>query len=108
MIIIQSIDQGTTEEPFDYYSDKREKMNDKSIVSKVRSKEWNRQSLQTGEDFLPMTDDELHEFFTNDMRKIKPGAKVNKIPEGEPVFIFCVIQGLCNPVMAFIDSGANC
>ena len=55
-----------------------------------------------------MNNEELHEFFTADMRKINPDATVHKIPEGEPVFIFSVIQGLQNSIMAFIDSGANC
>ena len=42
------------------------------------------------------------------MRKISSNAKVQKIPQGEPVFIFCVIQGLNGPVMSFIDGGCNC
>ena len=68
----------------------------------------NRESLQSGEASMMMDDDELYEFFSNDMRKLQSNAKVNKIPPGEPVFIFCVIQGLTAPVMTFIYSGANC
>ena len=55
-----------------------------------------------------MSDDEIYEFFSHDMQKLESSAEVQKIPSGEPVFIFCVIQGLSNPVMTFIDSGANC
>ena len=47
-------------------------------------------------------------FFTYDMRKLKLDAKLHKVPEGEAVFIFCLIEGLTRPVMCFVDSGANC
>ena len=56
-----------------------------------------------------MLDDEgIFEFFTQDMRKMQSAAEVSKIPDGEAVFIFCIVAGLNNPVMTFIDCGANC
>ena len=79
-----------------------------SLATKSRQVTKSRESLQSGEASLMMDDDELFEFFTHDMRKLQSNAKVMKIPQGEPVFIFCVIQGLTSPVMTFIDSGANC
>ena len=77
-------------------------------AAKFKSSAKSRESLQNGKSSLMMNDDDLHEFFSSDMRKINSSAEVLKIPEGEPIFIFCVIQGLLNPVMCFVDSGANC
>ena len=77
------------------------------VVAKSRITKQERESLQSGESAINMSDDEIYEFFSSDMRKIQGNAKVQKIPQGEPVFIFCVVQGLHNPIMAFIDSGAN-
>ena len=92
-----------------YYEDLKLKLgNPDPSVTKVKSKQMSRKSLQEGSSSLMMNNEELHEFFTADMRKINPDATVHKIPDGEPVFIFSVIQGLHNSIMAFIDSGANC
>ena len=92
-----------------YYENLKLKLgNSDPSVTKVKSKQMSRESLQDGSSSLMMNNEELHEFFTADMRKINPDATVHKIPEGEPVFIFSVIQGLHNSIMAFIDSGANC
>ena len=95
--------------PSKFYDDLKNKVDgrDRHAV-KARSTVKNRESLQSGESAMMMDDDEIHTFFTNDMRRISSTAEVHKIPHGEPVFVFCVIQGLSNPVMAFIDSGANC
>ena len=43
-----------------------------------------------------MSNDELQDFFT-----------IRSVPNGEPVFIFCVFKGKKGDVMTFIDSGAN-
>ena len=92
-----------------YYEEKKEKLAMPiSNVTKSKPQIVNREALQSGDNFLSMNDEELHEFFSADMKKINPSATVEKIPEGEPVFIFCVVQGLKNTVMTFIDSGANC
>ena len=107
MIIMNSIEENLLSQS--YYEDKIKKLSiPEKCVSKVKNRSNDRQALQDGNAFHPMNDDEIHEFFSADMRKIDPSAVVNKIPDGEPVFIFCVVQGLCNPVMTFIDSGANC
>ena len=67
-----------------------------------------RVKLQNGEGHKQMDDDELVTFFTEDMKRVtKSKPDIRPIPEGEPVFIFSVFQGLKGPVMAFIDSGCN-
>ena len=78
------------------------------IVAKSRSSVRDRESLQSGKSSLMMNDNEIFEFFTHDMRKMQSSAEISKIPDGEAVFIFCVVAGLNNPVMTFIDTGANC
>ena len=95
--------------PDSYYDTLKAKVNkQEKIAAKARPQVKSRESLQSGKSALMMSDDEIYEFFSHDMQKLESSAEVQKIPSGEPVFIFCVIQGLSNPVMAFIDSGANC
>ena len=67
-----------------------------------------RESLQKGETHKHMTDNELIPFFTEDLRKMHKKSDVRPIPEGEPIFIFCVFQGRTRPIQAFIDHGCNC
>ena len=57
---------------------------------------------------MKMSDEEIQEFFTEDMRRMKLEAKVHLIPKGAPVFIFCLFKGRKNNVQALIDSSANC
>ena len=98
-----------SKDPDSFYENIRNKVasQDKS-VTKVRSSPRNRESLQSGESSLMMSDEEIFDFFTNDMRRIQSRAKVQEIPQGEPIFIFCVVQGFSGPVMCFVDCGANC
>ena len=83
-------------------------------VNKIKATETNkkdkptRDMLQKGEASKSMTDDEIVEFFTQDMIKKQQDISIQPIPKGEPVFIFCIFQGKQGPVQAFIDSGANC
>ena len=92
-----------------FYDSIRDKVTQPSqVVAKSRISKQEREFLQSGESAMNMSDDKIYEFFSSDMRKIQGNAKVHKIPQGEPVFIFCVVQGLQNSIMAFIDSGANC
>ena len=92
-----------------FYEDMKNKVSKQdSSVAKARPIAKSRESLQSGESSIMMTDDEIHDFFSHDMRKISSNAKVQRIPEGDPVFIFCAIQGLNGPVMCFIDGGCNC
>ena len=92
-----------------YYEDMKNKvLQQDTSAAKSRQVFKSREALQSGESSMMMDDDELHNFFTHDMRRIQSNTKVLKVPQGEPVFIFCVIQGLTSPVMTFIDSGANC
>ena len=67
-----------------------------------------RDKLQSGEASKMMNDDQLVEYFTEDMRRSKKEQVLHPIPPGEPVFIFSVFQGKKNAVTALIDSGANC
>ena len=66
-----------------------------------------RRLLQAGKVSKMMTNDELNEVFTNDMRRTNQNATIRGIPSGDPVFIFCVFKGRKNDVMTFIDCGAN-
>ena len=68
-----------------------------------------REKLQLGKLSRPMNDDDLVEFFKEDVKKISKGEPVVKsIPEGDPVFIMNVFKGATRPICAFIDSGCNC
>lgn len=68
-----------------------------------------RVKLQEGKMDLQMSDDELVEFFNEDLKKtMKTTPEVRPIPEGDAVFIFCVFKGKKGPVQAFIDHGCNC
>ena len=73
-----------------------------------KSKPASRDKLQSGEAAKMMSNDEVANMFTNDMKMISKEASVHPIPKGEPVFIFCIFKGKNGPVQAFIDSGANC
>jgi len=71
-------------------------------------KSLDRDKLQTGKQSIMLSDDELVEFFTEDMRLKKINTTVHPIPKGDPVYMLCIFQGKCGPVQALIDSGANC
>ena len=76
--------------------------------SLTKPKQISREKLQTGEASQMMSDEEITNLFTNDMRRMKDSSSIQPIPKGEPVFIFCIFQGKKGPIQAFIDSGANC
>ena len=64
--------------------------------------------LQNGEVAKHMGDEELHKFFRERERLV--GGDVEKIlgvPEGETLFIFCVIKGRTRPLRAFMDNGCS-
>ena len=68
-----------------------------------------RESLQLGKISRPMNDNDLVEFFEEDVKKISSNKPdVRSVPEGEPVFIMNVFKGKTRPICAFIDSGCNC
>ena len=68
-----------------------------------------RAKLQEGKMDLQMSDDELVDFFNEDLKKtMKTTPEVRPIPKGDAVFIFCVFKGKKGPVQAFIDHGCNC
>ena len=75
---------------------------------KSHRKSYDRRKLQTGESSLQLSDDEICDYFTADMRHRGDSSTVHPIPKGEPVFIFCIFQGKKGAVQALIDSGANC
>ena len=106
-VIVASSDtsQFCTDE--DYYDRLMSEMNTDSS-HKINTKPKDRGSLQSGEAAQMMNDEEIFEFFTSDMRKIRSKSKLHKIPEGEAVFILTVVKGRVGPVMTFVDSGANC
>ena len=92
-----------------YYDNLKSKVNKQGqAVAKCRSSVQNREALQSGKAACMMDDEQIYEFFSEDMRKMQSSAKVSRIPSGEAIFIFCVVAGLNGPVMAFIDCGANC
>ena len=64
--------------------------------------------LQTGVVARQMSDRQVHDWFK--MREEKAGRSVEKvlgIPEGETVFIFCIIKGRTRGLRAFIDNGCS-
>ena len=68
-----------------------------------------RELLQKGDASLDMSDEELVQFFEEDIRKIsKSKPDIRPVPEGEAMFIMCVFKGRTRPVLAFIDGGCNC
>ena len=76
---------------------------DTKVSSKVRSQ------LQTGQRASNFSDDQIKEFFENDlMKEHHDEVEVRTIPEGEVAFMFCKIKGKQNDVQAFIDNGCNC
>ena len=85
---------------------------DKDIVSTIpvsKISKMERNKLQRGEMSRPMIDDELVDFFKEDVKKVsKKVPEIKSIPEGEPVFIMNVFKGATRPITAFIDSGCNC
>ena len=66
-----------------------------------------RKFLQEGKVSKMMNNNELTNLFSNDMRRCQKNATIRPIPEGDPVFIFCVFKGRKNDIMTFIDCGAN-
>ena len=66
-----------------------------------------RKLLQEGKVSKMMNNNELTHLFSNDMRRCQKNATIRPIPEGDPVFIFCVFKGRKNDIMTFIDCGAN-
>ena len=75
---------------------------------KSHRKSYDRRKLQTGESSLQLSDDEICDYFTADMRHRGDSSTVHPIPKGEPVFIFSIFQGKKGAVQSLIDSGANC
>jgi len=62
--------------PDSFYDNIRSKVyqQDKTVM-KVKTSSRNRESLQSGESSLMMTDEEIHDFFSNDMRRIQSREK---------------------------------
>ena len=79
------------------------KLNDPSSTIDANT----RKLLQEGKVSKMMNNNELTNLFSNDMRRCQKNATVRPIPEGDPVFIFCVYKGRKNDIMTFIDCGAN-
>ena len=96
--------QGSDQEKMEAFNNYRKG----KTSSPCESEQITREKLQSGEASQMMTDDEVADLFTNDMRKLKSSPSINPIPKGEPVFIFCIFEGRKGPIQAFIDSGANC
>ena len=70
-----------------------------------------RSKLQSGGMSVPFSNQQLQEFFVNDLKSkgIKASREtVNPVPEGDIAFVFCKIKGKQSGIQAFIDSGANC
>ena len=72
------------------------------VSDKVRSK------LQSGQMSAGYNNEQLKDFFTNDLERNGDSAEVKPIPEGDVSFIFCMIKGRKSKVQSFIDSGCNC
>ena len=72
------------------------------------TKTFDRDELQTGQSSVMMSDDEIHKYFSEDMRIRGDTSPIHPIPKGDPVFIFCIFQGKKGPIQTLIDSGANC
>ena len=72
---------------------------DTKVSGKIRSQ------LQTGQMAFNFSDEQIKEFFENDL---KDEVEIRNIPEGEVAFMFCKIKGKQNDVQAFIDNGCNC
>ena len=73
------------------------------VSGRVRSK------LQSGLLSSNFSNDQLQEFFTNDLEaQHNKKVEVKPIPEGEVAFVFCKIKGKESEVQAFIDNGCNC
>ena len=64
--------------------------------------------LQLGEVSKDMTNAEVLDFFKK-REEMEGGdaAKILGIPEGEPIFIFCMIQGRTRPLRSFMDGGCS-
>ena len=107
-VVVANVTTTPIDSDDEYYEQLRSEMFTESNVNKVNVKAKDRGSLQSGESAQQMNDDEIFEFFSSDMRRIKSKSKVHRIPEGEAVFILTVVKGRLNPVMCFMDNGANC
>ena len=107
-VVVSNVNNFHSNTDNDYYEQLRAEMTVENEVTKVNHKPNDRGSLQSGESAQMMSDDEIHEFFTGDMRRIKSKSTVHKIPEGDAVFILTIVKGRSGPVMTFVDSGANC
>ena len=64
--------------------------------------------LQLGEVCKDMTNAEVLDFFKK-REEMEGGdaAKILGIPEGDPMFIFCMIQGRTRPLRSFMDGGCS-
>ena len=96
--------KGTFEERLNKFHNRGEKKQtpvDSPIDDKTRK------LLQSGEVSKMMSDDEIHQHLSADMRKFDKNAIVHGIPD-DPVFIFCIFKGMKRDIQVFIDSGCNC
>ena len=76
--------------------------------TEATSAETRFQDLQTGEVAKNMNNKDLHEFYKN--RSKREGSDVSRIlqiPEGETLFVFCIIRGKTRGLRAFLDNGCN-
>ena len=106
-VVVSSSESLCVDEDRDYYQQLRSEIPINRHAEKVDYRPKDRASLQSGESAQMMDDDQIHDFFTSDMRRIKSKAKVHKIPDGDAVFILTVVKGRQGPVMTFVDCGAN-
>ena len=84
---------------------------DSLFPSKTKFSKAERTKLQAGKLCVPFSNQQLKDFFINDLKS--KGHKAGKfsvlpVPEGEISFVFCKIKGKKSAIQAFIDSGANC
>ena len=111
-MILLATDDTVTDKSFnsdDFYNRLESQFNKNKFTAKPKNfPPIEREALQLGDSAQMMSDDEVYELFTHDMRKMNTDPKIHRIPAGEPVFIFCLVQGFTKPVMCFVDSGANC
>ena len=63
------------------------------LSRKPSIKSLDRDKLQSGEISNMMSDDEIHEYFTADMRLKRFNTTVHPIPAGDPVYMLCIFQG---------------
>ena len=70
-----------------YYEQLRNELTTDLRVDKSNRSPISRDSLQSGDSAKMMDNNEVLEFFSSDMRRMKSKAKVHGIPDGEAVFV---------------------